>query len=125
MDLYDRIEFILVKGNHDILVPELYNASTLLVVDTYRIGPFILSHKEEKDSILYNISGHVHPSVRLKGKAKQGLRLPCFYFGEFAGLLPAYGNFTGTYPIRPKVGDRIYGILENSVISLMQLKTVY
>ncbi len=111
-------DIILVKGNHDILSEEIYLSSRMLLYDDLILGPFHFSH-EKKDSELYNISGHVHPSVRLKGKAKQGLTVPCFYFSKKFGLLPAYGSFTGTYKIRPRVGDKVFATTGDQVIALM------
>ncbi len=125
MASYNSIDFILVRGNHDILVPEVYKSSNLALVDSYELHPFLLSHMEEPNNLLYNISGHIHPCVSLKGKAKQGVRLPCFYFGRSGGFMPAFGNFTGNHPVKPKPGDRIFGIIENTVVRLMQQNPVY
>ena len=120
--LHDEVKFLLVKGNHDILPQEVYLRTTSQVTEIMSIGPFVFTHKAELNDDLYNISGHVHPCVRMRGTGKQGLRLPCFYFGEKGGLLPAFGNFTGSHPIRPKQSDQIYGIIEDSVIDLMTKK---
>ena len=34
------------------------------------------------------------------------LRLPCFWFGDAVGVLPAFGAFTGMHPMRAGAGDR-------------------
>ncbi len=119
LDLHEDVEFILVRGNHDILPMNKYLESKMTVFESLEKGPFTFSHKEQLRSSLFNISGHVHPCVRLRGPGKQGLRLPCFYFNEKSGLLPAFGNFTGSYPIRPKKNDQVFGILDNTVVNLM------
>jgi len=111
-------EIILVKGNHDILPDKVYQSTRMHLFDDLIMRPFHFTH-EKKDSAYYNISGHVHPAVRLKGKAKQGLTVPCFYFSRGFGLLPAYGSFTGTYKIRPKVGDLVFATTGDQVIALM------
>ncbi len=111
-------KMILIKGNHDILSKEVYESSKMDVYDELTLGPFHFTH-EKADSDRYNISGHVHPAVRLKGKAKQGLTVPCFYFSQGFGLLPAFGSFTGTYKIRPKVGDLVFATTGDQVIALM------
>lgn len=115
---YRSIDFTLVKGNHDIFPESIYSKSNLVVRDEVRIEPFIFTHDKNENDQFYNISGHIHPCVRLKGEARQGLRLPCFYFGERNGLLPAFGKFTGTHPIRIYKDDRVYAIADNKIIRL-------
>ena len=66
----------------------------------------------------YNLSGHLHPGVNLRGKARQSVTLPCFYFGEQAGLLPAFGTFTGIARIQPKKNDKVFAIVEDKVIAV-------
>lgn len=114
-------EMLLVKGNHDILPDEIYRSTRMELVDELVLPPFHFTHKRE-ESEHYNVSGHIHPSVRLRGKAKQGVTLPCFYFSEGYGLLPAYGVFTGTYKIRPVSGDRVFATTGEEVIDLMPQK---
>ncbi|XOV94020.1 MAG: ligase-associated DNA damage response endonuclease PdeM [Bacteroidota bacterium] len=116
-----RVEMILVKGNHDILSENIYKSSKMKVCDDLMIEPFHFSH-EQKESALYNISGHVHPSIRLRGRAKQGVTIPCFYFSKDHGLLPAYGAFTGTYKIRPVMGDHVFATTGEEVIAIMPQK---
>ena len=56
--------------------------------------------------------------MRLRGKGRQNMKLPCFYFGERYGIMPAFGNFTGTAIIPIKEGDQVFGLTENSVLKL-------
>ncbi|MBX2894606.1 MAG: ligase-associated DNA damage response endonuclease PdeM [Cyclobacteriaceae bacterium] len=112
--------FELVLGNHDILSALQYQRNNLqLHVGTYRLGNLLLSH-EPLASIppdTYNICGHIHPAVRLRGTGRQSVTLPCFYFAKQQGVLPAFGSFTGTARIVPKKDDRIFVIAENKVIA--------
>lgn len=117
LELYDRLEFILVRGNHDILPDRSYLNANIQVVDIYDMEPFSFSH-EKVESRFYNLSGHIHPCVRMRGLGKQGMRVSCFYFGETHGYLPAYGNFTGNHTIRPKSKDKVYGVIKSSVVDL-------
>lgn len=113
--------FELVQGNHDILPLAYYqNAQLTVHLQPLIIGPFLLSHQPIDTSLsnLYNLAGHVHPCVWLQGKARQKMKLPCFYFAERNGLLPAFGAFTGTGRIQPKKGDRVYVIAEDGVIGV-------
>ncbi|CAN5362794.1 ligase-associated DNA damage response endonuclease PdeM [soil metagenome] len=106
----------IVQGNHDILDQKYYADAGLILHTTPLIeGPFIFVHdvKELKNvnHDLYPISGHIHPGIRLYGKGRQSLRLPCFYFGERYAVLPAYGSLTGLHTVRHESDqDKIYGI---------------
>lgn len=115
-------QFHLVKGNHDVLSPKAYEQSVLRILsEPVTIGPFVLSH-EPMGSVgegMLNICGHIHPGVRLVGKAKQSLRLPCFYQSKSQLLLPAFGNFTGLALVRPKVQDKVWAIIGEKIIPVL------
>lgn len=118
---FEHITFDLVIGNHDILALKKYQEANLNLFEEGRIiRPFILTHHplEEVPENLFNLCGHVHPSVRLSGKGRQTLRLPCFYFGKQQGILPAFGEFTGTYTIKPNKEDKVFVIAEEQVIAV-------
>jgi uncharacterized protein len=119
---YPATEFILVKGNHDILPDQYYQLNHIEIHHDYLIKhPFIFSHVPIKDqNKLYNLAGHVHPAVKLTGKGKQSLVLPCFYFGKYNGILPAFGNFTGKGTILTEAGDNIFIVFDNQVIPLAE-----
>jgi DNA ligase-associated metallophosphoesterase len=110
-------KFVLVKGNHDILEDNLYAAFDL-VVDTFTKPPYIFTHEKTKHESLFNLYGHIHPGISVKGKGRQSIKLPCFYFGKRHGILPAFGNFTGIYQISYKFDDQIFAITDNSVVKL-------
>lgn len=109
------VEPILVSGNHDTSVPNHGISSKLLVVDELEVSPFLLTHEPLKTSPegLYNLCGHIHPGVRLVGKGSQSLRLPCFWFGEKTGILPAFGNLTGH--VRQKGKASVFAIADSHV----------
>lgn len=114
---YPKIIFELVKGNHDILPQAVYDSSILKIYeDELILGPFLLTHipREEK-SELYNLAGHIHPGVVMKGKAKQYLKLPCFFFSDWQGIVPAFGDFTGLYKMRAKGDDQVYVVSAEKV----------
>lgn len=123
LEQYPAREFILIRGNHDILPEEAYASSRLQIIrEELIISPFILTHEplagKSRKGGIYNICGHIHPAVRLKGAAFQQLTLPCFYFGLHYGVLPAFGKFTGFSQIKPKKGDSVFAIAENAVLRL-------
>jgi DNA ligase-associated metallophosphoesterase len=115
---YSDILFELVKGNHDILPQAVYDSSILKIYeDELILGPFLLTHipREEKTS-LYNLAGHIHPGVVMKGKAKQYLKLPCFFFSDWQGIVPAFGAFTGLYKMKTKGDDQVYVVSGEKVV---------
>ncbi len=115
--LYNKIDFILVKGNHDILYKTDYLNAGLVLTDEILLDNFSLTH-EKINTAYYNLSGHIHPSVRLIGNARQGLNLPCFYFSDGFGYLPAFGVFTGFVSITPKKKDHVFVVAEDNVLKI-------
>ena len=117
---FPATRFELVLGNHDIMSRYQYEKHGIILHDEeLKLGSFIFTHdllKEESE--LFNIAGHIHPGVRLRGKGRQFLRLPCFYFNDTHGLMPAFGEFTGLYQLKPKETDRIFVIAEKDVIDV-------
>ncbi|MDB5203727.1 MAG: metallophosphoesterase [Ferruginibacter sp.] len=111
----------LVKGNHDILKKEWYADAGINVHDeSLVIGKFMFTHDidtcpEHKG---YCFSGHIHPGIRLRGLGRQSLQLPCFYFAKTYAVLPAFGKFTGTFPIRPLTGESVYALVDDAVLKM-------
>lgn len=121
--LHPGLEITLVEGNHDILAPKYYKSAGIILHEQLSIPPFLLVHDVQSMNTdatqqLYTLSGHIHPAVRLKGKGRQMIKLPCFYFGARQGILPAFGAFTGTHVINPDMGDRIYVVTNQQIIPL-------
>lgn len=117
IDAFEKMQFILVRGNHDILNDELFEEAGIELVNELELGPFLLTH-DRVETEAYNLHGHIHPGVRLRGEGRQSLRLPCFFFSENYGILPSFGDFTGTYRLKPKGGDKVFVLAENSVIDV-------
>lgn len=111
------LPFKLILGNHDVLPDSDYKISNMECLESLDLDPFNLTHIPEPNN-LYNLAGHIHPAIKLKGKAKQSLRVPCFYFGKENGILPAFGNFTGTATINIQKTDDVFVIAENQVIKI-------
>lgn len=109
------LSFTLVLGNHDILDARDYHISNLKVIERLNLEPFTFTHIPEETEG-YNLAGHIHPAIKLLGKGRQSLRVPCFYFGTKNAILPAFGQFTGTGLIKVTKKDSVYGIAENQVI---------
>jgi len=112
-----QVNQILVQGNHDILSSQDYNETRIQLLSQLDEGPFSFTH-EPTDTFGYNIAGHIHPAIRLRGLARQGEILPCFSFELNHALLPAFGNFTGNHPIKPRKGASVFAIAEDVLVSL-------
>jgi len=118
---FRSISFELVMGNHDIMSTLQYDRHDVKVhKEELRVDELLLTHAPTEEPVegFYNLAGHIHPGARLLGKGRQALLLPCFYFGKHQGILPAFGSFTGLYPVRVMKGDHVYVIAEGEVIDV-------
>ena len=116
---FSNIRFVLTVGNHDILRKDFYTNAAIQLVDKLIIGSIVLSHEAVLvDPGQYNIHGHIHPGVALRGKGRQHLKLPCFYFGNIRGVMPAFGKFTGLARMKKMDGDRIFAITSKALIEV-------
>ncbi|WP_296701505.1 ligase-associated DNA damage response endonuclease PdeM [Algoriphagus sp.] len=117
-----NVNFHLVLGNHDILSPLEYDLSTFNVFkEPLELKNLVLSHEPlheiVKDKI--NLCGHIHPGIRLVGKARQSIRLSCFYYKPNQLILPAFGSFTGLALVKPGLKDQVFGITNEKVIPIL------
>lgn len=112
-----HLHFHLIMGNHDMLAPKAYKIDNLKICNTLNIEPFSFTHIPE-DTSFYNISGHLHPAIQMKGKGRQKVKLPCFYFGARQAIMPAFGNFTGTAKMIPLKDSDVYVIAEDVVMKV-------
>jgi len=114
------IEIWLVKGNHDILLDEWYEAADIRLYNhQVIIESLAFIHDITQAETLpghYYFSAHIHPGVRISGAGKQTLSFPCFYFGKNFAVLPAFGAFTGYVAIEPAPGEKVFAIVQNKII---------
>lgn len=109
-------EIILVSGNHDIISPLKYEALNIKVIPELTLDSFLLTHYPEERDGFFNFSGHIHPAIKLSGLGRQSVRLPCFYKTEHQMIVPAFGEFTGTYTLEPCEGCEVYALLGDAVL---------
>jgi uncharacterized protein len=111
------LQILLVRGNHDLHAGDPPAALDIECVDgPLLIGAFACQHHPESHDAHYVLAGHLHPHVHLRGRGRQGVRLPCFAFRERWAVLPAFTSFTGGGAYTPAAGDRIFAIAEGDVI---------
>lgn len=121
LSTHPQVSFELVMGNHDILPAELYDNTQMVIHQPpLREPPFIFTHYplEEADPALYNFYGHLHPGVQLQGSGKTYIKLPCFHFGRYQAVLPAFGAFTGLAIVKPLPEDRVFVIADEEVLEV-------
>ncbi len=135
MDLFRKwrkdfplLDVHLAKGNHDILDNRWYEEADISVHnDPFSINDFLFVHDILRPKIVpppgkFVFSGHVHPGITLRGRAKQSLRFPCFYFAKDHCILPAFSRFTGTYTVEPQKGEQAFAIVEKEIMPLQGYK---
>ncbi len=133
LDLFKRwrkdfslLHIDLVKGNHDILKDDWYDEAAIKISSPeLSVGPFLFIHdlKDQKElpapeKKLYSFSGHLHPGISFKGRGRQSLHFPCFYFTEKYCVLPAFSRFTGTYKVQPQKDETVFAIVENKLVKM-------
>lgn len=114
------LEILLVRGNHDHSAGDPPADLGITCVDPpHAEGPFTCRHHPEpRTGDGYVLAGHLHPTVRLVGAARQRARLPCFWFADRVGVLPAFGEFTGSALIRPGPHDRVWVVAGDAVLEV-------
>ena len=116
---HHSISIFLIMGNHELYPQEEYNMLGIECIRQFIYHPFLFIHDLNKITTNISefiISGHVHPAVRIIGKGKQSLRIPCFYFEKNKAILPAFGTLTGVHTIKHSKKATIFGILEHQII---------
>jgi uncharacterized protein len=110
-----HVQFLLVKGNHDIID---FKESTILNFSTTTLledANFTYQHFPAKDNKKINFCGHTHPTVQIKLRGKQYYHLPCFFIENNNFTLPAFGKLTGGFVIKKTKKNNIYVIIGNEV----------
>lgn len=109
-----------VAGNHD----RALRRRDLRIVDEGErcaAEPFVFVHDAQREarrgSALHAVGGHLHPVVRLEDAGLRA-RLPVFWLGAQASVLPAFTAFAGGLEIRTAPGDRVYACAGEQVVAL-------
>ena len=113
-------KILLIAGNHDVIDADHYERIGVHVFDEMTLGEFLFTHHPKERERVFNLCGHVHPAVKLTGKGRQQLTLPCFYHSPHQMILPAFGQFTGKYVLTPKQNDCVYALSGDEVITVCE-----
>lgn len=117
-----QLPIVLVAGNHDIIAPQKYEALGVTVVSEWVLDGFLLTHNPEVREDYYTLSGHIHPAILLAGVGRQFLKLSCFFRSPQQMILPAFGEFTGTYVMQPQEEDIAYVITKEDVVEVRKME---
>jgi len=109
-------KMVLVVGNHDIISPVKYEDLGIQVVSEIQLAGFLLTHHPEERQGFFNFCGHIHPAIRLSGMGRQSVRLRCFFKSEAQLLLPAFGEFTGSFIMEPEENCQVFALLGDTVL---------
>ncbi|MDB4951373.1 MAG: metallophosphoesterase [Gemmatimonadetes bacterium] len=113
------VDLVLVRGNHDRGAGDPPKEMQIRCVDPPLLeAPFVLAHHPDPAPHGYVLAGHVHPAVLLTGRGRQRARLPCFWFGAWGAVLPAFGGFTGVAEVAPAAGDRVFVVADGEVVEV-------
>ena len=116
---YASLELVLVEGNHDRragLTPAPLHIHC--EADPWRVSDFAFCHFPRFVNDAPAFAGHLHPAIRLHGRADDSIRLPCFWLRTGLTVLPAFGAFTGGATIDREEGDRVIAIAEDRVVEV-------
>lgn len=113
-----KIKFALILGNHDKNDSKKLWNSNITVVDQLTKGPFLFTHYPEQEIDQFNICGHVHPAVKLRGLGRQYMKLNCFYISDNQLILPAFGTFTGSHILKPNKTDHVICLSTDGLFEL-------
>jgi DNA ligase-associated metallophosphoesterase len=114
-----ELRLVLVEGKHDKhagALPALFGVD--VVKEPHGLGPWALCHHPQTVDGAYALAGHEHPVYRLATRVDSA-RLPCFRFGRRAGVLPAFGAFTGGFEVNLDArGEAVYVIAGERIFPL-------
>ena len=114
-----QTEIVLVEGNHDIIDRKNYADLNIKIHSKLIIGDFLLTHHPNETERFFNFCGHIHPGIKLKDLGRQSMKLACFFRKDKQLILPAFGEFTGNYFMKPNENDQVYAIAMNEVIRVV------
>jgi DNA ligase-associated metallophosphoesterase len=118
--------WVLVPGNHDRgAISALRQCGWEITEKRYQVDGVCLTHDTSRwsKSDPSSVSGHLHPSIRVPLSARESKRVRCFWLRGEHLVIPAFGGWTGTHPIRPTRSDQIVVCADGDLIRLSDLRT--
>jgi DNA ligase-associated metallophosphoesterase len=113
------LPLLLVEGNHDLAAGAPPPGLRIEVeAEPWCVDGIAFCHHPQRVRGASAWAGHLHPAVRLTGRADDGVRLPCFWMRPELGVLPAFGSFTGAARIDREDGDRVIAIADDRLYEI-------
>ncbi len=108
----------MVRGNHDASAGDPPPACGIEVLS----APFIhaglaLCHAPDEPTACFRVAGHVHPVLRMRGRIDR-IRVACFWLRPDALILPAFGEFTGGWPVIAQPGEQVFAVAGSDVMAV-------
>lgn len=118
------LELVLVEGNHDVAAgAPPAGLGIRIEQEPWCVGPVAFCHHPQFVSGAHVMAGHLHPAIRISGRADDGVRLPCFWLRAGMSVLPAFGSFTGGARIDREDGDRVVAIGDERLYEVPSLRS--
>lgn len=111
---HHKVEFILVRGNHDRHVATFPKAWRLQECTELERDRVTLCHEVSARNARFEIGGHLHPVVQV-GRGADRMRTPCFVAEDRLLILPAFGPFKGGLLQKSKRGRKIFAMQDGVV----------
>ena len=119
-ELHSALALTLVRGDPSEGGGDPPVALDIQVVDEpLMLRGMALCHRPRPMDGAFVLAGHLHPCVSVGGRAHDWHRLPCFWFTQRVGVLPAFGAFTGMQAIRAHHGERVFATTAERVFELL------
>ena len=117
---FENLKIRLIKGNHDRLSNRIYEQFDIEVFgSSLQMKTLKFVHDFTSiDKNCFTISGHTHPGVFIKGKAKQRIKLPCYQVTKDQLILPAFSLFTGLNTKNAPKKCKNYGFTDDGIFEV-------
>ena len=123
-DSKPALELVLVEGNHDLKAgAPPADLGIRIEREPWCVDGLAFCHHPQFVRGGHAVAGHLHPAVRLSGRADDSVRLPCFWLREGLAVLPAFGSFTGGARIDREDGDRVVAIGDDRLYEIPPLRS--
>ena len=117
------LDIVLVEGNHDLKAGAPPADLQIRVErEPWCVDGLAFCHHPRFVDGAHALAGHLHPAVRINGRADDSVRLPCFWLRTGLTVLPAFGSFTGGARIDREDGDRVVAIAEHRLYEVPSLR---
>ena len=118
LDAHPDLELKVIVGNHDRDAAERFaHWPVRWIADGLTLGDIELRHEPSavrRDG--FEISGHLHPALRLRDRHRDAARLVGFWQRPRSLVLPAFGSFTGGHAVRLQGRAQFHAIVDDRIV---------